>query len=108
MCRFIRLLIAFSQGNSASIKAHAGSVRSVSFSSEGKQLVSASDDKAVKVWNVASIKFEYSFVGHNNWVRSAKFSPDARLVVSGGDDKTVKLWDSRKRAAITTFYDHSG
>jgi len=39
------------------IKAHSAAVRSVSFSKNGKLLVSSSDDKTVKVWNAGSKKF---------------------------------------------------
>lgn len=75
------------------MKGHSGAVRSVSFSQDSHQLITASDDKTVKVWTLPSKKFRCTLSGHSNWVRSAVFSPDARLAVSGGDDKLVKLWD---------------
>ena len=90
------------------IKAHNATVRSVNFSCDGKLLLSSSDDKSLKVWNVADRKFLYSLTGHFNWVRTANFSPDSRLVGSGSDDKTVKIWDTEQHSEIHTFYDHSG
>ena len=76
------------------IRAHNASVRSVNFSCDGQLLVSASDDKSIKVWGVNEKKFIYSLSGHSNWVRHAVFSPDCRLIASGGDDKLVKIWDT--------------
>ena len=38
-----------SKGESTVFKAHTGTVRSVDFSSDGQSLVTASDDKSVKV-----------------------------------------------------------
>lgn len=83
-------------------------MKSVSFSRQGQQLVTASDDKSVKLWNVEGMKFVLSFTGHTNWVRTAKFSPDERLIVSGSDDKSVKLWDIRRKMNVHTFNDHAG
>ena len=40
------------EGHSSTIKAHSASVRSVNYSSDGRLLLSTSDDKTVKVWNV--------------------------------------------------------
>ena len=39
----------YSKGESSVFKAHTGTVRSVDFSSDGQYLLSASDDKSVKV-----------------------------------------------------------
>lgn len=105
------------------LKAHAGAVRSVCFSSDSKYLLTAGDDKAAKVgflfislltfirccqiWNLQGQRFVASLLGHSNWVRSARFSPDSRLAVTGGDDKTVKVWDVHSHNCIHTFYEHT-
>ena len=72
------------------MKAHRAAVRSIGFSSDGKLLVSCSDDKSVKVWSTQDKKFQYSLIGHSNWVRTCQFSPDMRVIASGSDDKTVQ------------------
>jgi energy-coupling factor transporter ATP-binding protein EcfA2 len=71
---------------------HNGSVNSVSFSPDGKTLVSGSDDNTIKLWNVETGKEIRTLKGHDNWVRSVNFSPDGKTLVSGSDDKTIKLW----------------
>lgn len=71
----VRIWVANSaRGESSSIKAHNGAVRSVYFSPAdgGKTVVTASDDKSVKLWNVQRQKFVASFTEHTNWVRCAK------------------------------------
>jgi WD40 repeat protein len=65
-------------------------VRSVSWSSDARLLITASDDKTCKVWGSSGARFWCSLVGHTNWVRSAVLSRDTRLAASGSDDKTVK------------------
>ena len=46
--------------------------------------MSGSDDKTVKLWDVGTLKFKASYIGHKNWVRSARLSADSSLIASGG------------------------
>lgn len=89
------------------MKGHTGPVRSVRFSNDGKLLITASDDKLVKIWSLPSRRFLCSLSGHSNWVQDAKFSPDNKLAVSGGEDKLVKLWDVETHQNTYTFHDHN-
>lgn len=61
------------KGESKVIKAHTAAVRSVAFSHDGQRLVTASDDKSVKVWSVPRHCFLYSLNQHTNWVSSARY-----------------------------------
>ena len=97
------IIYLFSYGKCDSIKGHLGSIRSLSFSSDSGIIVSGSDDKTVKGWNVGRHKFMFALPGHTNWVRSAKLAPDNRLVVSGSDDCTVRLWDVENSKELHRF-----
>ncbi len=50
------------------IKGHTGSVKSVNFSSDGKDILSSSDDKSIKLWDIDTLKFKSSYIGHTNWI----------------------------------------
>jgi WD40 repeat protein len=77
-------------------------VYGVAWSPDGKQILSCSLDKTLKLWDAASgnlvrefksyeeKKFEH---GHRDGVFSAIFSPDGKLIASGGSDRTIKLWN---------------
>lgn len=72
------------------------------------QLVTASNDKQIKLWSVANKKFITSFTGHTNWVRCARFSPNGKVIASCSDDRTFKLFDVMSGNIIESFSDSKG
>ena len=62
---------------------HTDIVQSASFSSDGKRVVTASDDKTARVWDLSGPSPVVTVLaGHTGVVQSASFSLDGRRVVT--------------------------
>lgn len=72
------------------------------------QIITASDDKIVKLWDTEKQKFLASFVGHTNWVRCGRISGDGSVIASCSDDKTTRLWNPDTGECIHTYKDQKG
>jgi WD40 repeat protein len=68
-------------------------VNSVTVSSNGTLLVSGSDDRSVKLWDVQTGRVVKTFHGHNSGVNSTSISSDCTTIASGSEDGTIHLWD---------------
>jgi WD40 repeat protein/serine/threonine protein kinase len=87
---------------------HFDRVWSLAFSPTGHQLVSASDDLTVRVWDATPLQgladpAWLTLRGHQGSVRGVAFSPDGRSLASAGLDKTVKVWDAWTGKELATL-----
>lgn len=74
---------------------------------DGKQAVSASDDKTLKLWDLATGSEVATLTGHSGWVNAVAIA-DGRFAVSGSEDKTLKVWDLLTGNEVATFSGDSG
>jgi WD40 repeat protein len=86
-----------------SFKGHSDWVNSIAFSPDGKQILSGSSDRTVRLWDVASGREIRSFKGHSGPVYSVAFSPDGKQILSGSIDSTVRLWDAATGTELAQF-----
>ena len=106
--QIVRLWTNAVGGKNKILKCHPSPIRSVDFSSDGKLLMTGSNDKTIKIFELyPKYKFISSYKGHSNWVRCARFSPDNRLIGSCGDDNAVIIFDVEQKTVKYRFLDHS-
>ncbi|KAI2625829.1 WD40 repeat-like protein [Hypoxylon sp. NC1633] len=72
-------------------------------------LMSTSDDKTVRLWDLPSQDSTSTFVGHGDYVRSGSFMPGtmSNMLVTGSYDATVKLWDPRAPGTAVMTFKHA-
>ena len=63
-------------------------------------LGTASGDKTVRIWEVATGKQLSQLTGHTDCVTGVCFDPTGKTIVSCSRDKTIRFWDSATGAAI--------
>ena len=87
------------------IERHSHSITSIQFSPDGKRILSASQDKTVRLWDTISGAHLNTFEGHKDYVHSAAFSPDGDYVVSGSEefDASIRLWDTVSGTPLKVF-----
>lgn len=95
------------QGHRLTLRGHAGSVMSVTFTPDGTTLASGSTDGTVKLWDVATGHPRMTLLGHADRVNSVSFSPDGKTLASGSTDGTVRLWDCTTGAEQGTIRGHT-
>jgi len=75
----------------------------LSFSPDGRWLVSTHGDGAILVWDVVERRREAAFNGHSDAVRAVAFSPDGQRFASAGEDRSIIVWNTasgRKEAVL--------
>jgi len=90
-------------------KGHKGKINSVAISSDNTFIISGSDDKTIRIWDVESAECIKILEGHSSRVSSVALSKNNnnQFIVSGSWDKTVRLWDRVTGESIKTFCGHS-
>ncbi|WP_295716365.1 WD40 repeat domain-containing protein [Mucilaginibacter sp.] len=72
-----------------------------------KELLIASEDGTVSVWNLDTLEIVHSFTVSADTVRCIAISPDEKRVAFGCRDNQVKIYDLEDYALIKTLHGHT-
>ena len=85
------------------LSGHASWIWSVTVSPDGKWAASGSEDRTVRIWEIATGEVRHVLEGHALWIFNVAFAPDGRILASGSGDQTIRLWDVETGACLQTI-----
>ena len=88
---------------------HTRTINSVAVSPDGRNVLTASDDNTLILWDLQTGQVLKRFAGHTDDVNIALFSPDPAnpFVLSASDDATIILWDLNSAQPLRRFQGHT-
>ncbi len=75
------------------LEGHTGGVNSVAVTEDDRYILSGSEDRTLRLWELAAAETKGVFQGHEDSVRSVAISANGRYALSASNDRTLRLWD---------------
>lgn len=72
---------------------HKHIVKTVAFDNSSEHLVTGSNEKLIRVFNLQTGNTDETYSGHTGSIRRALFCRNDNYVISAAEDKTMRLWD---------------
>uniref|UniRef100_A0A8D0ALJ9 WD repeat-containing protein 37 n=1 Tax=Sander lucioperca TaxID=283035 RepID=A0A8D0ALJ9_SANLU len=93
----------------ATLKSHQGVVIAADWLVGGRQVVTASWDRAANLYEVETSELVHTLTGHDQELTHCCTHPSQRLVVTSSRDTTFRLWDFRDPSihSVNVFQGHT-
>ena len=85
---------------------HQDVIGSLRLSPDQQQILTASWDGSIRLWNIGTGLMTKKFLDHHGAVHAAIFSPDGRYIYSAGADRTIRVWDWITGKIVRTLEGH--
>lgn len=87
---------------------HSATVRFTQVSPDDSKIVTASEDRTARIWDLQSLRTIAVCAGHSDIVWSASFSPDGARVVTASKDGTARIWNAENGQQISVLRCETG
>ncbi len=82
---------------------HTDQIIAVAVTPDGRQVVSASADQTLKVWDLESGGKLSTLTGHTGQVTAVAATADGQRAISASSDQTLKVWGLGSGELVATF-----
>jgi WD40 repeat protein len=89
-------------GETIDVSGHEDRVNSVILTPDDQQIISASDDRTLKIWDLATATELETLYGHTRGVTDVAVSLNGQRIASIADTE-LKIWDLAARNCLATF-----
>lgn len=90
------------------LRQHRRPISALAFSSDGKHLAAAAEDKAISLWHLPTGKLLGTMKGHTDRIPALAWHPSGHFLVSAGWDTTARVWDARTLEPVILLNAHAG
>ena len=88
------------------LEGHTSRITELVFSADGSTLASASEDRSIRLWDVATGTHKHTLTGHNSYIYAIAFSPDGSTLASGSQNGKIRLWNATTGQYRVTLEGH--
>jgi F-box and WD-40 domain protein 1/11 len=85
------------------VEGHGAAVNAMQL--HGDEIVTASGDRMIKVWNIRNGTCLKTLIGHEKGIACVQF--DSRRIISGSNDNTVRIYDHISGAEVACLKGHN-
>ena len=86
---------------------HTASINDAAFDPLGRYIVTASNDRTVKMWDSKSGRLIADLSGHRGVIKSVTFSRDGKRILTASGDSTVRIWDTDQAMPVVVLRGHN-
>jgi WD40 repeat protein len=86
------------------LSGHTDYVNAAAFSPDNTKLITASNDKTVRIWDVISGE-QTAIAQHDSAVSFVEYSPNGSQIISTSEDNTARVWDAATMSVIAVLRD---
>ena len=87
---------------------HTDNVNQTKYTPDNNYVVSSSDDRTVRIWDLDSTNYIKKIEGHSNQVNHVAYSQDGKIIVSASSDSTIRIWNGATGNCLRTLRGHAG